>query len=172
VTGPDPDAEARLPEARLDAVVLDTSALMAVLLGEPEGEACAAVLGSDARLLISGGTLAEALVVAGNRGIGAEMAALVGEGGVEVVPVTAATAARVAEAYAAGARATTRLVSTWATASPTRWPARRAAHCSMWGRTSPGRTCWPLSESSAAHRVTMVRSSSTHSRPIVAWWTL
>lgn len=28
------------------------------------------------------------------------MAALVGEGGVEVVPVTAATAARVAEAYA------------------------------------------------------------------------
>lgn len=100
VTGPDPDAEARSLEARLDAVVLDTSALMAVLLGEPEGEACAAVLGSDARLLISGGTLAEALVVAGNRGIGAEMAALVGEGGVEVVPVTAATAARVAEAYA------------------------------------------------------------------------
>ncbi len=82
------------------AVVVDTSALMAVLLGEPEGGPCAAVLGSDARLLISGGTLAEALIVAGSRGIGAEMAALVGEGGVEVVPVTAATAARVAEAYA------------------------------------------------------------------------
>ena len=82
------------------AVVLDTSALMAVLLDEPEGLACAAVLGSDAPLLISGGTLAEALIVAGNRGIGAEMAALVGEGGVEVVPVTGATAARVAAAYA------------------------------------------------------------------------
>lgn len=94
VTQPDPEAE-----ARPGAVVLDTSALMAVLLGEPEGEACAAVLGSDARLLISGGTLAEALVVAGNRGIGVEMAALVDEGGVEVAPVTAATAARVAEAY-------------------------------------------------------------------------
>ena len=82
------------------AVVLDTSALMAVLLGEPEGHACAAVLGTEAPLLISGGTLAEALIVAGNRGIGSEMAALVGEGGVEVVPVTGATAVRVAEAYA------------------------------------------------------------------------
>ena len=81
--------------------MLDTSALMAVLLGEPAGVACAAVLSSEARLQISAGTLAEALIVAGNRGIGSEMAALVIEGGVEVVPVTAATAARVAEAYAA-----------------------------------------------------------------------
>ena len=83
-----------------DAVVLDTSALMAVLLGEPAGIACAAVLSSELQLQISAGTLAEALIVAGNRGIGPEMAALVAEGGVEVVPVTAATAARVAEAYA------------------------------------------------------------------------
>ena len=73
---------------------------MAVLLGEPAGMACAAVLGSEIRLQISAGTLAEALIVAGNRGIGQEMAALVAEGGVEVVPVIAATAARVAEAYA------------------------------------------------------------------------
>lgn len=80
--------------------MLDTSALMAVLLGEPAGNACAAVLSSELRLQISAGTLAEALIVAGNRGIGREMAALVAEGGMEVVPVTAATAARVAEAYA------------------------------------------------------------------------
>lgn len=85
----------------MDAVVLDTSALMAVLLGEPESAACAAVLSSEARLLISAGTLAEALIVASNRMIGVEMATLVAEGGVEVVPVTATTAARVAEAYAA-----------------------------------------------------------------------
>ena len=84
----------------LEAVVLDTSSLMAILLGEPESAACAAVLGSEARLLISAGTLAEALIVAGNRRIGTEMATLVTEGGVEVVPVTAATATRVAEAYA------------------------------------------------------------------------
>lgn len=84
--------------------MLDTSALMAVLLGEPESAACAAVLGSEARLLISAGTLAEALIVAGNRRIGVEMATLVAEGGVEVVPVTAATAARVAETYAAWGR--------------------------------------------------------------------
>lgn len=86
--------------AVLASIVLDTSALMSVLLSEPEGAACSAVLGTNARFLISAGTLAEALVVAGNRGIGVEMAALVIEGGVEVVPVTAATAARVAEAYA------------------------------------------------------------------------
>lgn len=84
--------------------MLDTSALMAVLLGEPAGVACATVLSSEARLLISAGTLAEALIVAGNRGIGTEMAALVAEGGVEVVPVTATAAARVAEAYAAWGR--------------------------------------------------------------------
>ena len=93
-------SEAAGPQS-LDAVVLDTSALMAVLLGEPAGATCATVLSSEARLLISAGTLAEALIVAGNRGIGTEMATLVTEGGVEVVPVTAATAARVAEAYAA-----------------------------------------------------------------------
>ena len=63
--------------------------------------ACAAVLGAEVRLQISAGTLSEALIVAANRGIGAEMAALVAEGGVEVVPVIAVTAARVAEAYAA-----------------------------------------------------------------------
>lgn len=85
----------------LGAVVLDTSALMAVLLEEPAGVACATVLSSEARLLISAGTLAEVLIVAGNRGIGAEMTALVAEGGVEVVPVTASTAAHVAETYAA-----------------------------------------------------------------------
>ena len=40
----------------------DTSALMAVLLGEPAGVACAAILTSEARLLNSAGTLAEALI--------------------------------------------------------------------------------------------------------------
>ncbi len=95
--------EAASPQS-LDTVVLDTSALMAVLLGEPAGVACAAILSSEARLLISAGTLAEALIVAGNRGIGTEMATLVAEGGVEVVPVTATTAARVAESYAAWGR--------------------------------------------------------------------
>lgn len=92
--------EAGVPQS-LDAVVLDTSALIAILLGEPESAACAAVLSSEARLLISAGTLAEALIVGGNRGIGTEMATLVAKGGVEVVPVTATAAARVAEAYAA-----------------------------------------------------------------------
>ena len=92
-------SEGKHPQVQ-DAVVLDTSALMAVLLGEPAGMACAGVLGSEVRLRISAGTLAEALIVAGNRGIGQEMAALVAEGGVEVVPVTALTATRMAKACA------------------------------------------------------------------------
>ena len=73
--------------------------MIAVLLSEPVGVTCASILKSDARLLIFAGTLAEALIVAGNRGIGEEMAALVAEGGMEIMPVSAA-AARVAEAYA------------------------------------------------------------------------
>lgn len=98
--GEGPAAPARQTLETPSPVVLDTSALIAVLLSEPVGAACASILKSDARLLISAGTLAEALIVAGNRGVREEMALLVAEGGVEVIPVSAAAAARVAEAYA------------------------------------------------------------------------
>ncbi len=80
-------------------IVVDTSALMALLLGEAEGDACAAALEAADRLLISAGTLAEALIVAARRGIAAELATLVDQLGMEVVPVTAATARDVAAAY-------------------------------------------------------------------------
>lgn len=55
---------------------------------------------SDTELLISAGTLAEALIVAGRRNLQAEMDRLVRDVQWQVVPVTQATAAAMAKAYA------------------------------------------------------------------------
>ncbi len=81
-------------------IVVDTSALMAVLLDEPAAEAIALVLAGDEALAISAGTLAEALLVAGARGRGPDMARLVEGLGIEVAPVTEACARRMADALA------------------------------------------------------------------------
>jgi len=81
-------------------MVVDTSALMAILLSEPGAERCIAVLEEQNEVMISAGTLAEALIVAGRRNIAGEMAALVDGLGFEVVSVSGAGSAKVAEAYA------------------------------------------------------------------------
>jgi len=73
---------------------------MAVLLREPAADLCKDVLSGEPRLLISAGTLAEVLIVAGMRGLGAEMQRLIDAISCEVVPVTEAAARRVAMAYA------------------------------------------------------------------------
>lgn len=80
-------------------IAVDTSALMAILLDEPEAEACIGVLEGEGTLLISAATVAEALVVAARRGVGEEMARLIDGLGFEIVAVTAASASRVAAAY-------------------------------------------------------------------------
>lgn len=80
-------------------IVVDTSALMAILLGETAAEECAAVLERE-ELAISAVTLAEALIVAGRRNVEPEMTRLIEGLGFEVVGVTSAMARRVAEAYA------------------------------------------------------------------------
>lgn len=72
---------------------------MAIVLNEPEADACGAALG-DEDLLISAGTVAEALIVAGRRGVGEEMERLVDGLGFEIVSVTAASARRIEAAYA------------------------------------------------------------------------
>lgn len=81
-------------------ITVDTSALMAILLDEPEAEACMAALITADRLLISAGTVAETLIVAGRRNVGEEAAKLITGVGFEVVPVTVATAKDIAEVYA------------------------------------------------------------------------
>lgn len=80
-------------------IVVDTSALMAILLNEPDAERCITVLEGSGEVAISAGTLAEALIVAGRRRIGGEMSALVEGLGFDVVPLSGAGAAKVAEAY-------------------------------------------------------------------------
>ncbi|MBK8640144.1 MAG: type II toxin-antitoxin system VapC family toxin [Chromatiaceae bacterium] len=81
-------------------IAVDTSALMAILLNEPEADACITALATEADLLISAGTVAEALIVSARRGVGEAMTRLIDELGFEVVPVTAASARRMALAYA------------------------------------------------------------------------
>ena len=73
-------------------IAVDTSALMAVLLDEPETEVCVEALSATDRIVISAGTVAEALIVAERRGLGAEMAGLVDGLGFEIVSVSLAVA--------------------------------------------------------------------------------
>lgn len=80
-------------------IVVDTSALMAIALGEPEAEACIAALESEGEVAISAGTLAEALIVSARRGVGQDVARCLDRFQLQVVPVTAAAAQRIGAAY-------------------------------------------------------------------------
>jgi ribonuclease VapC len=80
-------------------IAVDTSALMAVLLREAEAERCKAALAAERQLLISAGTVAEALIVAARRNIAEEMTRLIDGLGFEIVSVTSTTARRIAAAY-------------------------------------------------------------------------
>jgi ribonuclease VapC len=81
-------------------IVVDTSALMAIVLDEPTAEACMAALEAEARVLMSAGTLAEALIVSYQRGVLAEATTIVESLSFEILSVTAAVARRVAQSYA------------------------------------------------------------------------
>jgi ribonuclease VapC len=80
-------------------IAVDTSALMAIVLNEPEADACIAVLAGEDDLLISAGTVAEALIVSSRRNVGEELARLIDGLGFEIVTVTPASARRIAQAY-------------------------------------------------------------------------
>lgn len=80
-------------------IAVDTSALLAIALNEASADVCIAALETESEVLISAGTVAEALIVAGRRNVGEEVARLINGLSFEVVPVTAASARRVARAY-------------------------------------------------------------------------
>lgn len=80
-------------------IVADTSSLMAILLEQPQADICAAVLEAESEVAMSAASMAEALIVAGRRGVGVEMAALIEGLGITVAPLSPADARRVAEAY-------------------------------------------------------------------------
>ncbi len=81
-------------------IAVDTSALMAILLDEPEAATCAEAFATNDRIVISALTVTEALIVAGRRGLGAEMSALLDGLDLEIASVLPATARQVADAYA------------------------------------------------------------------------
>ena len=58
-------------------IAVDTSALMVIVLGEAEADACIAILESETEVLISAGTMAEAMIVAARRNVAAEMTSLI-----------------------------------------------------------------------------------------------
>ena len=80
-------------------IAVDTSALMAIVLGDREADACIAALEAEGDILISAATVAEALIVSARRNVGEELARLVDGLGFEVVTVTSASARRIAAAY-------------------------------------------------------------------------
>ncbi len=81
-------------------MAVGTSALVAIVLGEAEADACIAALEIEDEILISAATIAEALIVAARRNVGEEMAKLIDELGFNAVALTPAAARRVALAYA------------------------------------------------------------------------
>jgi ribonuclease VapC len=81
-------------------IVVDTSAIIAVLLRELPAEACMAAFDREEDLLVSAGTLAEVFVVAARRGIAGRAADLVDQLGLTVVPASEATARQIGAAYA------------------------------------------------------------------------
>lgn len=81
-------------------IVVDTSAIMAILLDEPAADACMAAIEAEDDIAISAGTLAETLIVAQRRNVEVHAARLLDGLGAELIAVTPATARRIAAAYA------------------------------------------------------------------------
>ena len=81
-------------------ICLDSSALLAIVLREPEGPACREALRGRTDLIISAGTLTEALIVAGGRRVAAELTELLDAAQVTVLDLDKSAALRAAAAYA------------------------------------------------------------------------
>jgi ribonuclease VapC len=80
-------------------IVVDTSALMTIVVREQAAAACIKALESETSVLVSAGTLAEALIVAGRRRVAHQMTRLIDEIDVEVVAVTASFARQIGAVY-------------------------------------------------------------------------
>ena len=69
-------------------IVIDTSALMAILLGEPGAEACRGAIDVQSEILIAAPTLTETLIVAAGRKLHGEMARLIDDLVLTVIPLS------------------------------------------------------------------------------------
>lgn len=82
-------------------MAVDTSALIAIVLGEPDARDCIQVLGQEPDIIISAATLTEALIVAARRGQAAALDRLMAALNLRVIPHTEASARRASQAYEA-----------------------------------------------------------------------
>ena len=80
-------------------IALDTSALMAIVLDEPQAAQCISAIEAEDELVISAWTVAETLIVSARRNVEEEVAGLLDGLGVEVVNAGAAAARRISVAY-------------------------------------------------------------------------
>jgi len=80
-------------------MVVDTSALIAILQNEPRTAACMDAVENTTSRLISAGTIVETLIVAMRRSIEPEMTELIESLELEIISVTAISARKTAAAY-------------------------------------------------------------------------
>lgn len=80
-------------------IVLDTSAVMAILNNEEGRARCEEVIVAGGTILISAGTLAELMVVAGRRNLVAAAVQLIENLDIRIVDVTLEVAYRIGETY-------------------------------------------------------------------------
>lgn len=73
---------------------------MAIALHEPKADACIEAIIAASGIALSAATVAEALVVADQKGVGDRMRQAIDEFSAEIVSITPADASRVAAAYA------------------------------------------------------------------------
>lgn len=86
-------------------IVVDTSALLAVVLGEEQAAVVMKCLQSEPDIVISGGILAEALIVGFGRNVRGDVQRLITELNIRTIPVTDSAAADAPIVLNAGARA-------------------------------------------------------------------
>jgi ribonuclease VapC len=80
-------------------IVVDTSALMAIVLKEPNAPACIAALEAEDEILMSAGTLTEALIVSARRDVAGGLAGLIHRLDPDIIAVTSETARRISQVY-------------------------------------------------------------------------
>jgi ribonuclease VapC len=80
-------------------IAVDTSALMAVVLGEPQALACVEAFADAPEIVITAATVTEALIVATRRGVGEAMSALFDRLPMTVAVVDEDAARRAADAH-------------------------------------------------------------------------
>ena len=80
-------------------ICLDSSALLAIVLNEPDAAVCLLAISEADDLIISAGTVAEALIVAGPRGVKPQLLILFGQLDLKIANVTWQSACGAADAH-------------------------------------------------------------------------